>query len=167
MIKNGKIWPVIIALAIFGVVVLSYWTIKETAQADLTQSNVYMENYHNVDDTINDIIMARVAFDKRYTITLKSLNLSSGDEKIIYEVRDKNGTPVTNAQLELLISRPISDAKDIKLHPTKKGKGKYIFENFSLPKPGRWDLLLKIEVGENMRYYNLKADTRSTKAFEF
>ncbi len=167
MIKNGKIWPIIIAVSIFGVVLLSYWTIKETAQADLTQSNIYMDNYHNVDDNINDIIMAEVSFNKKYDVSLESIELSAGDEKIVYTITDKQGKPVLDAKLELVLSRPVSDAADIKLEPTDMQNGRYIFEGFKLPKEGRWDLLLKITIGDKQRYYNLKADTRTHKALEF
>jgi len=56
MLKSGKQWPIFIAVAIFGVVGLSYWTIKETMKTDLTQSNIYMSKYQDIDENINDIL---------------------------------------------------------------------------------------------------------------
>lgn len=167
MLKSGKQWPIFIAVAIFGVVVLGYWTIKETMKADLTESNLYMSYYQNVDDDINDILEANIAFDRNYVLKLDFLDLGSKKGKLIYSLRDKKGNPVSDAKVELLISRPVNDAKDIPLKPTKVENGKYIFDKIDLPKEGRWDLLLKVQVGDKTRYLNLKADTRSKKAFEF
>jgi len=167
MLKSGKQWPIFIAVAIFGVVVLGYWTIKETMKADLTESNLYMSYYQNVDDDINDILEANIAFDRNYVLKLDFLDLGSKNGKLIYSLRDKKGNPVSDAKVELLISRPVNDAKDIPLKPTKVENGKYIFDKIDLPKEGRWDLLLKVQVGDKTRYLNLKADTRSKKAFEF
>ena len=167
MLKSGKQWPIFIAVAIFGVVILGYWTIKETMKADLTESNLYMSYYQTVDDDINDILEANIAFDKDYVLKLTFLDLSGKNGKLIYSLSDKNGNPISNAEVNLVISRPVNDAKDIPLKPTKVENGKYIFENIHLPKEGRWDLLLKVKVGDKTRYLNLKADTRSKKAFEF
>ncbi len=167
MIKNGKIWPLIIAISIFGIVLLSYWTIKETAKADLTQSNLYMDNYHNVDDNINDLIEARIDFDRKYTLKFKFLDLKSDKGIIVYTLRDKNGKAVNDANVTLILSRPISDAEDITLKPLKIKNGEYIFDGISLPKKGRWDLILKVQTKDATRYLNLRADTRIKEVLEF
>ena len=167
MLKSGKQWPIFIAVAIFGVVILGYWTIKETMKADLTESNLYMSYYQNVDDDINEILEANIAFDKDYILKLTFLDLTGNNGKLVYSLTDKNGKPIGDAKVDLVISRPVNDAKDIQLKPTQVENGKYIFENIHLPKEGRWDLLLKVQVDGKTRYLNLKADTRSKKAFEF
>ncbi len=167
MLKSGKQWPIFIAVAIFGVVILGYWTIKETMKADLAESNLYMSYYQNVDDNINEILEANIAFDKNYVLKLAFLDLNDKNGKVIYTLHDKSGKELSDAKVELVISRPVNDAKDISLKPTKVENGKYIFENIHLPKEGRWDLLLKVQVDGKTRYLNLKADTRSKKAFEF
>ena len=167
MLKSGKQWPIFIAAAIFGVVILGYWTIKETLKADLTESNLYMSYYQNVDEDINDILEANIAFDKDYVLKLTFLDLAGKNGKLVYSLTDKNGKPVSDAKVHLVISRPVNDAKDIPLEPTKVENGNYIFEKIHLPKKGRWDLLLKVQAGGKTRYLNLKADTRSKRAFEF
>ena len=166
MFKSGKQWPIFIAVAIFGVVILGYWTIKETLKADLTESNLYMSYYQNVDENINDILEANIQFDRNYTLKLVFHDINAQNAKVVYQVTDKNGNAVNDAKVELIISRPVDDAKDMKFTPTKIENGKYIFENIHLPKEGRWDLLLKVQVGKNTRYLNLQADTRNTKIKE-
>ena len=167
MLKSGKQWPIFIAVAIFGIVILGYWTIKETMKADLTESNLYMSYYQNVDDDINSILEANIAFDREYRLKLDYLDLDGESGKLIYSITDKKGKPVDDAAIELLISRPTNDAKDIALKPSEVKNGKYIFKNIHLPKVGKWHLLLKVQVGGKTRYLNLKADTRSKEAYEF
>jgi len=165
MIKNGKIWPVMIALSIMGVVVLSYWTIKQTFKADLTQSDMYMSSYQNVDENINDIIAKKIDFNKNYTIQIDSFDLSKGGY-VRYKLTDKTGNMVNDANLTLIFSRPSNDAQDMKVKPSEIKNGIYSFE-VNLPKEGRWDLMLYVKVGDKERYYNLKTDTRSKKIKEY
>ncbi|SFV60194.1 hypothetical protein MNB_SM-7-717 [hydrothermal vent metagenome] len=167
MFKSGKQWPIFIAVAIFGVVMLGYWTIRETFKADITESNLYMSRYQNVDENINDILEANIAFDKKYELKLVDFDLKDANARLDYLLVKKDGTPVNDAKFDLIISRPVNDAKDIKLSPTKIQNGHYIYENIHLPKKGRWDLLLKVKAGEETRFYNLKTDTRKKKIIEF
>ena len=53
------------------------------------------------------------------------------------------------------LSKPVSE------------NGVYTFEAIDLPKPGRWDIMAKVTIGEYQRYYNLKADTRNPNTTEF
>ena len=167
MFKSGKQWPIFIAVAIFGVLILGYWTIKETMKADLAESNLYMSSYQNVDDSINDILEANIKFDKNYSLRLVYHDINTRSTKITYMLRDKSGKAVNNAQVQLIVSRPADDAKDMKFSPSNIEDGKYIFENIHLPKEGRWDLLLKVQIDKNTRYLNYKVDTRNKKITEF
>ncbi len=168
MIKNGKIWPIFIAVAIFGVVLLGYWTIKETAKADLKESDIYMSYYQDVDDKINDIIAAKIAFNKHYQIQKALIDLSNLQSPTIsYKITTVDQKPVNNASLELVISRPDSSVEEIKSKNYSVQDGIYTFHDIKLPKEGRWDLMLKVQVGEYHRFYNLKADTRAKENFEF
>jgi hypothetical protein len=166
MIKNGKIWPVMIAVSTFGVVLLGYWTIKETLKADITESNAYMSKYQSIDENINDYIYKKIAFNKKYNLKLKDFNLAKDGSFVEYIITTKDNKAVNNAKLELLISRPSDDAKDIILKTYNVKDGIYRFENFKLPKEGRWDLILKVEIDKDSRFYNLKADTRNKKTKE-
>ncbi len=165
MVKNGKIWPVAIAFGIFMVFVLIFWTIKTTLKADLSESDLYQNKYSYIDDNINNIIKNNIAFDKKYSLTY-DITLSTNGSKLIYKITTKEGKPVDNAKLTLVISRPTKEFKDIKLNPVSVKNGVYTFENIKLPKEGRWNLLLKVEIGKDSRYYNLKGDTRYKELYE-
>jgi nitrogen fixation protein FixH len=86
---------------------------------------------------------------------------------LIYEVKDKSGNAVDNAKIEVLMTRPDTVKLDLNLSNPTIIEGKYTFNAIDLPKPGRWDIMAKITVGENQRYYSLKADTRYPNTIEF
>jgi len=167
MIKNGKIWPIMIGISIFAVVLLGYWTIKETLSADLTESNAYMSKYQSVDENINEIIAKKIAFNKAYRLSYEEIKLSKDGSIIKYKLLTVDGKPVNNAKMKLIISRPVNDTKDITLDKYDVNNGIYRFEKINLPKEGRWDLILKVNIGDKERFYNLKADTRKDKLKEF
>ena len=161
MLKSGKQWPIFVAVAIMGVVLLSYWTIKETMQTDLSQSDMYMSKYQNVDENINEYLQKNIEFDRKYDVKLVDIDLGKKEGIIRYSIMSKSGGAVNDAKIELVLTRPIADAKDLKLTPTKAANGIYSFEHIVLPKKGRWDLILHIRIGEKERFFNLKADTRT------
>ena len=45
--------------------------------------------------------------------------------------------------------------------------GIYSFSGLEFPKVGVWNLIAKIQIGSDYRFYNIKADTRIKDAFEF
>jgi hypothetical protein len=51
--------------------------------------------------------------------------------------------------------------------PEMTEAGRYEFAPVKLPAEGRWDVMAKVTVGDDYRFYNMKADTRYTDAFEY
>ena len=167
MIKNGKIWPIMIALSIFGVVLLSYWTLKETARADLSQSDLYMDSYQNVDENINKLINQRIAFDKNYHIEYNIVDYSPDNFTLSYTITPTSGNTLEDVTLELVFSRPINDAEDIVQKEYKQDGNKFVYAALKLPKEGRWNLALRVKVKKYTRFFNLIVDTRKHKAKPF
>jgi len=66
--ESGKHWPYIIGIAITCVFFLGVWTIIETGKADIQPSDDYMTKYQEADANANNLIMARIAFDKKYKL---------------------------------------------------------------------------------------------------
>ena len=166
MLKSGKQWPIFVAVAIMGVVGLSYWTIKETMKSDLSQSDMYMSKYQDIDENINDYIVKNINFDKKYVAKVVDIDLASQEGYIRYKITTKSNEPVNDATVELVLTRPVADAKDVKLTPTKTDQGIYSFEGIHLPKKGRWNLRFHIKIGKLERFENLKADTRSKEVYK-
>jgi nitrogen fixation protein FixH len=168
MFKNpGTKWPIIIALSIVGIIGACVVTIKVALNNPVQMSDYGMQNYHSYDANVNDIINAKIAFDQKYSITFVTSQIREKGTVIEYSVADKAGNGVNDAKVEAVLTRPDNTNFDINLSQPSVSEGKYTFKSVDLPKAGRWDILAKISVGDDQRYYNLKADTRNSSTFEF
>ena len=166
--KNaGKKWPWIIALSTIAIVGFAIVTVKVAIKNPVEMSDYGMQSYHTFDDNANDIINAKIAFDRNYTIAFLTPQILEKKSVLIYEVKDKSGNAVDNAKIEVLMTRPDTVKLGLNLSNPTIIEGKYTFNAIDLPKPGRWDIMAKVTVGENQRYYSLKADTRYPNTTEF
>jgi nitrogen fixation protein FixH len=165
--SSGKIWPYIIGIAITLVFGFCVATVVVTSKADIQESNAYMTNYQDADAKANDLIKARIGFDKKYRVNYTTESIG-GDAPIIkYAVTDLKGSAVPNAEVTVLISRPETHKYDQKLQNAKFENGEYLLEGAKFPKVGVYNIIAKIKVGDDYRFYNIKADTRIKEAFEF
>ncbi|MDD5052257.1 MAG: FixH family protein [Sulfuricurvum sp.] len=168
MFKNpGTKWPIIIALSIVAVIGFSVATIKAAVTHPVEMSDYAMQNYHDYDNNVNDIINAQISFDKKYSISFLTPQVMEKGTVIVYQITDKSGKAINDAKVESLLTRPDNKESDINLTAPIAHEGKYTFNAVDLPKPGRWDILTKITIGNDQRFYNLKADTRNPNTFEF
>lgn len=168
MFKNpGTKWPIIIGLSIVGIIISCVVTIKVALNNPVQMSDYGMQNYHSYDANVNDIINAKIAFDQKYTIAFVTPQITEKGTVIEYKVTDKSGNVVNDAKVEAVLTRPDNTDFNINLVQPSVREGKYTFKAVDLPKVGRWDILAKVSVGNDQRYYNLKADTRNANTFEF
>ena len=82
-------------------------------------------------------------------------------------VTEGQGSLANNATIEIVLTRPNTVKLDLNLTNPSVNEGKYTFNTIDLPKPGRWDIMAKVSIGEKQRYYSLKADTRYPNTTEF
>lgn len=168
MFKNpGTKWPIIIALSIIGVIGLSIGTVKVAINNPVEMSDYGMQGYHTYDNDANDIINAKIAFDKKYSISFLTSQITEKGAVIVYKVTDKEGNSINDAKINAVLTRPDTTKLDINLSNPAISDGQYRFNAVDLPKPGRWDILAKVSVGTDQRYYNIKADTRNSITSEF
>jgi len=168
MFKNpGTKWPIIIALSIVGVIGACVATIKVALNNPVEMSNYGMQNYHQYDSDVNQIIAEKIAFDQNYTIEFLTPQITEKSSILEYKVSDKSGKAVNDAKVEIILTRPDIKEFDMNLSNPVVNEGKYTFSPIDLPKAGRWDIMAKISVGSVQRYYNLKADTRTPITSEF
>jgi nitrogen fixation protein FixH len=165
--SKGKIWPYAIGMSITLVFGFCVATIVVTSKANIQESNAYMTYYQDADAKANDLIKAQMAFNKKYKIEYISQGISESGSTLHYRVTDINSNPVNNAKLIVAISRPETNEFDVTLENPKVENGVYIFENVKFPKAGVWNIIAKVSVGDDYRFYNIKADTRIKEAFEF
>lgn len=168
MFKNpGTKWPIIIVVSIIGVIGVGAWTIKVAFNNPVEMSQYGMQNYHEYDRDVNEIIKAKIAFDQKYTISFLTPQINEKKTVLEYSLADKSGQPINNAKINVILTRPDVNKFDLNLsNPTIK-EGRYSFAPVDLPKAGRWDIMAKVIIGEDKRFYNLKADTRKPNTLEF
>lgn len=168
MFKNpGTKWPIIIALSIVGIIGACVWTIKVALNNPVQLSDYGMQGYHDYDANANQIIESKIAFDKKYTIVFLTPQISEKGTVVEYNLTTKEGLGVNDAKIDVILTRPDENKHDINLSNPTVSEGKYTFAPVDLSKAGRWDIMAKVSVGSDQRYYNLKADTRNTNTFEF
>lgn len=168
MFKNpGTKWPIIIAVATMIVIGFGVLTIKAAINNPVEMSDYGMQNYHEYDNNANDIINAKIEFDKKYTVAFLTPQITEKGTVLVYQLSDKSGKAVNNAKFSVVLTRPNTTKLDLNLTAPTVDEGKYTFSAVDLPKIGRWDVLAKISVGTDQRYYNLKADTRNPNTIEF
>lgn len=166
--SQGKAWPYGIALSFVGIIAMIIGTIVVASNHAVEPSDLYMRNYHDVDANANEIIYKRIAFDKKYTVAYVGDAFNQDKAELVYKITDASGNPVSNAKIDVLLTRPDTRALDIPLNnPAITQEGEYRFASVALPKAGRWNIMASISVGDEQRYYNLKADTRYTQKQEY
>jgi len=142
-------------------------TIVISTKLPVEKSDLYMMDYQDADAQANELIQARIAFDKNYKIEYLTQQFSTKSSVIKYKLTDINSNIVNNANLIVVLTRPNSRKFDIKMdNPTVKD-GVYTFSTIELPKEGRWDIMAKISVDNLQRFYNVKVDTRDKKVTEY
>ena len=167
MIGNGKIWPYAIGVAIIFIFGACVATIVVASKLPVEKSDTYMMDYHQADASANDLINAQIAFNKKYKIEYATQDFSQENSVIKYKITDKNGNMVDSANLKVVVTRPNSRKYDHELVNPKYQNGLYVFDPIKLELPGRWDVMVKVDIGEDQRYFNIKTDTRTKEYKEF
>jgi len=165
--SDGKIWPYAIIISILLIVAASVATVIVALDHPVEMSDSNMQEYHHYDKYANEFIAAEIAFNKNYTITYESEKFDVNGAVVVYKLTENDGNVVNNAKLDIVLTRPDNRNSDIVLDNPTVDNGLYTFNAGKLPLIGRWNIMAHVVVGENERYYNLKADTRQVKAFEF
>ncbi len=165
--SSGKIWPYAIGISIVLVFGACIGTIVVASKLPVEKSDTYMMGYHEADAYANDIINARIEFDKKYKIIYINNGINTKNSVLTYKVTDINSNPIDNAQIKVVVTRPNNHKYDQELTNPKVANGLYTFENIKLAEEGRWDVMAKINVDNLERFYNFKADTRTKKISEY
>jgi nitrogen fixation protein FixH len=166
-LSSGKLWPYIIGgsiILVFGACVM---TIVVTSKMPVEKSDTYMMGYQEADAKANDIIEAQIAFNTKYRASYVSSELKKENTTLTYKVETIDGQPVNDAKITIVVTRPNKHEFDQELQNPTVANGIYTFSNISLPKEGRWDVMAKIDVADNHRFLNIKADTRYKNIEEY
>lgn len=166
--SNGKIWPYAISAAIlifFGAIVFSVtFIIKETP---VEKSETYMMGYNHADIQANELIQARIDFNKKYKITYVTELLTQESTVLKYKVTALDGSDINDAKFLVRITRPDNQKHNQELRDPSIKNGVYTFKSVTLEKPGRWNVMAKVTIANEERFYNVKTDTRAKEFKEY
>jgi len=169
--SNGRVWPYAIGISITMVFGFCVATIMVTQTANIQESDVFMTHYQDADAKANELIEAKIAFDKKYNIEYflehHLINESDRSLTLKYKISDKMNKPVENAKISIATSRPETNEYNKKFDAKKDTDGFYSFENIKLEKLGIWNIIAKIEVENESRFFNIKTNTQTKESFEF
>ncbi|MBP6324392.1 MAG: FixH family protein [Sulfurospirillum sp.] len=150
-------WPHAIVAMILGCIVACGWTIKIALDNPVEMDTFYMEKYQKVDENINQIMELQEKFNAKFNLTYSTEKFQIGQNSITLHLSDKEGSAVNDANMFIMLSRPDSNKENKKLTPTRIENGNYTFGPFEINKPGRWQILSKIEQGDFKGYHKNEA----------
>jgi len=166
--SDGRVWPYAIVISILLIVVAAVATVVVAVKHPVEMSDMDMQDYHHYDRNANDIITAQIAFDQKYDLSYHSHSFDQENALVSYELLEKSGEPVNSAKMHIMVTRPGDHNSDMPFSaPDVVENGIYTFNIGKLPLAGRWNVLAEVTVGDDVRYFNLKVDTRNTSAFEY
>jgi hypothetical protein len=166
-LSSGKIWPYAIGISITFIFIACIATIVISSKLPVEKSDINMMGYHEANAKANELIKAKIAFNKKYKIEYITDGINMDGCAIKYKVTDLNLNPVDNANIKVIITRPNNHKHDQELNNPRIKNGVYTFNTTTLSKMGRWDIMAKINVEDVQRFYNVKADTRSKEVYEY
>ncbi|MCK4737166.1 MAG: FixH family protein [Sulfurimonas sp.] len=166
-ISNGRIWPYAIGASIIFIFGACVATVIIANKLPVEKSDTYMMGYHEADAKANELIEARIAFNKKYKIEYITDGISQESSVIKYRVTDLNFNPVDSAKIKVIVTRPNNHKHDQELNTPTVLNGVYSFNSITLAQEGRWDIMAKVNVDDVQRFYNVKADTRNKEVYEY
>ncbi len=166
MKKQSKLselrWPIGIILAIFGLILLSIWTIEQANKQPVVMDDYYLDTYQNVEMNINDIIAKQQAFNKKYDVIIAVDQFVIGKNKLAITVKTKDDQPVNDANITVKITRPDTDIYDQRPKVISSENGRYQFEEFNISKIGRWQIMTKIKTPDQLVSFS-KTEVNATQ----
>jgi len=150
--KDINYWPYAIVGMILTVVILGIWTIKVAVNNPVQLDNSYMMKYQDVDENINEILAKQKQFNSKYEINLNNNKLEIGKNRVIIELTSKDGIDINEPEIVAIVTRPTTAQYDINLNKFKLDGKNYISEDFELKNGGRWNIEVRVKIGEDIGY---------------
>lgn len=152
--REKNYWPHAVVGSILLIVVACGYTIKIAMDNPVEMDSYYMEKYQTVDSNINDILEKQALFDAAYKVKIKTQKFSlASDNTLQILITDASDTPVNNAKIKLLISRPETNKYNQEIQLDDAKDGIYTVDGIKVSKPGRWQILTRVSI-EQYEGYN-------------
>lgn len=146
--KSFNVWPYVTVISLLLGVLACFWTVKIAQDHPVEFDNQYRQRYDYVNQNINEILEMSEVFDKQgYSVNLKSTP-QKGSNTLSFQLLNKANQPVSDASLDLLVTRPATTKYDIPLGKLEFQNGVYQSQPVVLTQPGAWVLNVEIQVGQ-------------------
>lgn len=157
--KEKNYWPHGIVAILMGVVVLIIYTINFATNAKVQDEMAFFQDHHAVDLGINEIQIAQVAFDKKYTFIPLTKKFEIGENVLKFKVLKKNSEPVDELGAKILLTRPHTNEQNQDLNMVSLDRGVVTSNAFSIENKGRWKVQYFIQVGKDRGYFSQDINT--------
>ncbi|HFD16124.1 MAG TPA: hypothetical protein ENJ38_07465 [Rhodospirillales bacterium] len=105
-----------------------------------TWTGLVSENYYEEGRTYNrNIAAAEAQAALGWQLSIEARLLGGFDGELTVELRDRDGRPITDAEVTARFVRPTSEGNDFSLALAPAGQGRYR-ARFTLPLTGLWDV---------------------------
>jgi hypothetical protein len=186
-IKKYHFW-LLFFFAIFGFTFgMIVWTVKSAVDTPVYEDRSFLSSYHIVDDDYNTMMIDNQKFLNSYSVNFninshkvglevsdvflgqRSLEknhkhkdfLRVGKNSISISILDKNSsTSVSNAKIELLLTRAIENSGDLDIKDFIFKNGLYMSVT-EVPIGGHWNLTGKITINNKKGYFFIKTNTQN------
>lgn len=152
--KERNYWPHSIVAGIIFIIIACIVTIKIALDNPVQMDSFYLEKYQSVDRNINDIMKAQKEFEKSYVLEYQtkkfSMNKANTFTFTIKNLETKSN--VQKADIKLVITRPETNEFNQEFVLQASKGGVFTVEGIKAEKPGRWQILTKINIGEKSSF---------------
>lgn len=160
MQNNTKtFWPHAIVLSIIAIVIACIATIVIALKNPVQMDNFYMDRYQNVDENINEIRDTHKRFESKYAVAFDNPNPRAMEDEFEFKITPKSAR-LPNFKTQILLTKPETNEFNEELSLTQQ-KEVLKTAKVKLAKEGRWQILLKINDGEDTGFY--KFDINATR----
>ena len=158
--KSLNLWPYFVVGSIVAVFFACVHTVVLALNNPVEFDMSYMQKKDKVDYNFNDLQANDKEYDKRFSTTLTlpkdNKNQIVNVDKEFYlpvKIVDKNNQAlVDSAKIEILITRPDTNAMNQKPEFYAMRDGEYLFGPIVLPQVGRWQVLTQVNIDEFIGY---------------
>ena len=156
MAKNY--WPHAIVISLILIVASCVATVALAVKNPVEMDEFYFERYQNVDENINEIEASQRRFDAKYALKFEP-EFDGLNGYFAIAVTPKNGSVAPNFTHEILLTRPATNEQNQNLDAKFDGQ---ILKTapVTLPKKGRWQILLKISDASDTGFYKFNFEAR-------
>jgi len=181
--KKRNYWPLLFIGIFSFTFAMIVWTIVSAVNTPVHEDKSFLSTYHNVDGDYNNIVSSNEKFSKKYNIKIKinkkvfdgllisdvflsqrvidnkSMHkdiFNKGSNNISFEISDKDGLNIDNAEINFKVTRTTNSYSDIDISNVENKSNAFLFD---LEKEGNWNITGTIETSDGEKgYFYIKSN---------